>query len=283
MAKVMITGSDGFIGKYLHQKLPGCNVVAFDANDGDIVEHKFSESEVVHVFHLAAKTSVPDSWENPREFYRVNVLGTTNILEYCRRIGASMTYVNSYPYGIPLYNPIDEAHPCIPHSVYNHSKHLAEDICRFYAAHYNVPITVFRLFNVFGGGQRTNFLIPHIVKQALFSSHIEVMDLAPKRDYTYIADVVEAIRLSIGLKGFNEYNVGSGESKSVGEICNHVLTILCDQKPILSLDNKRKNEVPDIIADISKINNELGWKPTTSFDEGLRNTIHYYQQERGKI
>jgi len=279
MKKILITGSDGFLGKHLRQNLPEYEVKTFDIADGDIVTHKFSDMGIHHAFHLAAMTSAPQSWDNPFEYYQVNMLGTVNILEYCRKTGTSMTYVNTYPYGMPKYNPIDEQHPCAPNTVYNHSKHLAEDICRFYAENYGVSVTVLRLFNLYGGGQSSSFLIPHIVKQALFNTQIDVMDLDPKRDYVYIDDVVEALRLTIGKSGFSVYNVGSGESKSVKEVCDCVVDIIGTQKTIVSADNKRKNEVTNIQADISKIQSELGWNPATNFIDGLRKTIHHYQQE----
>jgi nucleoside-diphosphate-sugar epimerase len=277
--KLLITGSDGFVGAHLRRSLNDYEAVTFDVTDGNVVTHNFDDAEVSHVFHLAALTSAPESWEKPFDYYYVNMMGTVNILEYCRKTGASMTYVNTYPYGMPLYNPIDEQHPCAPNTAYNHSKHLSEDICRFYAENFNVSVTVLRLFNVYGEGQSPKFLIPHIIKQALFNHQIEVMDLEPKRDYVYIGDVIDALKLTIGRKGFNIYNIGSGESKSVKDVCDCVLSILNANKKIVSAEKKRKNEVTDIQADIKKIKHDLGWSPKTSFAAALEKTIRYYQQE----
>jgi len=279
MKKVLITGSDGFIGNRLYHELAGYEVTTFDVNNGCVASHDFIDTEVSHIFHLAALTSAPESWARPYDYYNVNVMGTVNVLEYCRMIGASMTYVTTYPYGVPQYIPIDELHPCTPNTIYNHSKYSAEGICRFYSENYNVSITVLRLFNVYGGGQSTSFLIPHIIKQALFSPEIEVMDLEPKRDYVYISDVIDALRLTTGKSGFSVYNIGSGESKSVQEVCDYVVNIIGTTKPIVSTGRKRKNEVTDIQADISKIRHELYWVPKTSFIDGLTKTIQYYKQE----
>ena len=84
------------------------------------------------MFHLAARTYVPDSWKRPVEFYQTNVLGTANVLEYCRASGASFTLVSSYMYGRPERFPIPEDHPLHAFNPYGHSKLLAEDLARFY-------------------------------------------------------------------------------------------------------------------------------------------------------
>lgn len=275
--KTLITGSKGFLGKHLMKALSGYELICFDIEDGDAGVHDFCDTKISHVFHLAAKTNVRESWDAPYSYYETNVMGTVNLLEFCRKIGASMTYVNSYPYGSPEYLPIDEKHPCNPNSVYNHSKYLAEDICRFYAAHYGVSVTVLRLFNVYGSGQNDSFLIPHIIKQALYSSRIELMDLEPKRDYVYVADVIEAMTLTAGLDGFRIYNVGSGEARSVRDVCDCILTVAGVRKPIVSQESKRKNEVTDIAADITKIRTELNWNPRTSFEDGIKQTIRHYE------
>ncbi|MCL1987940.1 MAG: GDP-mannose 4,6-dehydratase [Firmicutes bacterium] len=276
--KILITGVSGFLGNHLQKTLtaefPQHEILPFDE---DICQPVKLNNSADYVFHLAAKTDVPESWKTPADFYNVNVTGTANVLEYCRKVGANLTYVNSYPYGIPLYLPIDENHPQAPNSPYNHSKHLAEDICRFYSENFNVKTTVLRLFNVYGAGQNENFLIPKIIKQALFGDSIEVMDLEPKRDYVYIQDVITALisTMNVTLTNFRVYNVGSGKSYSVAEVCEKINIL---NKPIISLQQKRQNEVPNVLANIAKIGNELNWQPQTTFENGIAKTIEYYKK-----
>jgi nucleoside-diphosphate-sugar epimerase len=165
--KILITGSNGFLGRVLSSQLiinGEYDVKLFDINDGNIFDYDFSSCGVKHICHLAARTFVPQSWEEPFDYYKVNFLGTLNILEYCRKHKTSMTFISTYMYGAPHYLPIDENHPREAHSVYNHTKLLAEDTCEFYSKHYNSSITVLRLFNVYGIRQRQDFLIPSIIQ-----------------------------------------------------------------------------------------------------------------------
>lgn len=279
---ILVTGAGGFIGGHLVPELQksGHSVVEFRRIDGDIALAEFKFKNVQHVFHLAAETFVPESWKRPSDFYRVNVMGTVAVLEYCRLHNCSMTFLSSYVYGSPLTIPINEAHPVKPNSPYNQSKLLAEDICRFYAEKFNVVTTVLRPFNTYGPGQKNIYLVPHIIKQAIDdkSESIRVMDLAPRRDYVFIDDLVDAMVKTIGHGTFSIYNVGSGVSCSVEDIIKTVLRLLHSDKKYLSEDVRRKDEVMDTVADIRKIRNELNWEPKCSIEEGLKKTIDSMRQ-----
>ncbi len=276
--RILVTGSSGFIGTNLLNRLKsnGYDVVTFDVEDGDIATAEFNFPKLDHVIHLASKTYVPASWENPLDFYRTNASGTTNILDLCRKQGCSLTYISSYVYGTPQYLPVDENHPVAPVSPYNHSKLVAEDICRFYAEQFGVPVTILRPVNIFGPGQKESFLIPFIIQQALDSSikTVEVMDLRPKRDFLYIDDFMDLITLTIGRKSYGVFNIGSGYSVSVEEIIETILKISGINKPYLDKKIERKNEVWDVYVSVAKAKAELGWEPKTSFAEGIEKIIN---------
>ena len=109
---VLVSGASGFIGRPLTEKLEraGYSVVRHSEARGDIASCHLSDG-ADHVFHLAARTFVPDSWSAPMPFYATNVLGTVNVAEFCRRHGASLTMMSSYVYGRPQFLPISEEHP----------------------------------------------------------------------------------------------------------------------------------------------------------------------------
>lgn len=274
---LLVTGSDGFIGKKLVTSLRNSKHVVhtFDKRDGDISSCNLHFENLDHVIHLASLISVPMSWKEPTSFYRTNLMGTVNVLELCRRMNCSLTCISSYVYGTPDYLPVDELHPVKPASPYNHSKFLAEEVCRYYASAFGIPVVVFRPGNIFGPGQHPDFLIPSIVRQLMDTAveKITVSDLRPKRDFLYVDDFIDALIRTIGQKGFNLYNIGSGISFSVEEICSIIMKEACLNKEIIVAGNPRKNEIFDIRIDSSKFMAASGWKPGTSFEKGIKELL----------
>jgi len=281
LKKILVNGSKGFIGSALVKRLlaEGYHVEGLDLEQGDITDpatfDKIKGNDCSHVIHLAGKTFVPDSWKDPAAFYRINLLGTVNILEFCRRTGAGLTYISSYLYGSPEYLPIDENHPVKSFNPYSHSKLLADNTCSFYALNFRLRISVLRPFNAFGPGQPSHFIIPEIIHMVKDPSipEIQVMDLRPKRDYVYIDDLVDGIFRTIeGEPGI--YNIGSGKSYSVEDIIKTVMKLTGITKPYAARGAERQNEIFDLYAGIEKIHLSLGWQPKISFEEGLRNCIN---------
>ncbi len=283
MTRVLVTGSNGFIGRALVSRLrqDGHEVTGFDLAQGDIAcEGVFDQFYGIdHCYHLAGKSFVPESWKNPLDFYRVNVMGTVNALEFCRREQIPMTYVASYLYGEPEYLPVDEQHPVKSYNPYSHTKMLADNPCQFYAKQFNMPVTIFRPFNVYGPGQSPLFIIPEIIAKFLDPSvpEVEVMDLRPKRDYIYIDDLVEAFFCSLHSSG-GIYNLGSGYSKSVREITSLVKEITGSNKPVKEKGVNRPNEIFDLYADISKARRDFNWSPVTPFESGVEQCVVALQQ-----
>lgn len=278
---VLVTGSNGFIGRQLVSALKrkGLTVLEFDREDGDISECEFSFAEVGHVFHLASQTYVPHSWEKTYDFYRTNVLGTVNILELCRKHTCSMTYISSYVYGAPQYLPVNEEHPIQPASPYNHSKLVAEEICKYYSDTFSIPVAVLRPVNIYGAGQRGEFLIPTILKQVLdpASDVIKVMDTRPRRDYLYITDFIEGLIATLKTDKFEIFNIGSGYSVSVGEIIQTAQKCAGVDKAVQSENIERKNEIWDVYVDIERFKERFHWEPKISFEEGISKCISKQQ------
>jgi len=280
LKKILVTGSDGFIGRAVMKRLAaeGFEAIGLDLDQGDITHaatfETFVDKGLSHVVHLAGKTFVPDSWKNPSAFYGINLTGTVNVLEFCRRTGAGLTYISSYLYGAPEYLPIDENHPVKSYNPYSHSKLLADNTCQFYAQNFGLNVSVLRPFNAYGPGQPSHFIIPEIIQMVTDPAvpEVQVMDLRPKRDYVYIDDLVDAIYRTIGGKA-GIYNVGSGQSVSVEELIRTVMRLTGITKPYRAKGAERQNEIFDLYAGIEKIKADLGWWPHTSFEAGLENCI----------
>jgi nucleoside-diphosphate-sugar epimerase len=244
----------------------------------------FTDISVDWVIHLAGRTYVPTSWSEPADFYRVNVLGTVNVLEYCRRTQARLIYVSGYCYGIPEKLPIPETAPLKPNNPYAFSKSAAEEACRFFFECLQTPVMIVRPFNIYGPGQSANFLIPRIVGQAIDPSlaAITVEDDTPRRDYVHLDDVINAIEsLRRRPKPGAAFNIGSGESYSVAELAEMACRAADVRKPVVSRGNRRVNDIPNVIADITAIRAATGWSPSITLLDGLRDVVAHARRRDG--
>jgi nucleoside-diphosphate-sugar epimerase len=278
---ILVTGATGFVGSHLVQHLCRENrrVHAHSSRDGDIATCRLDFDDVGHVFHLAGRSFVPDSWESPRAFYDVNLLGTVNVLEFCRRREVPLTFVSSYVYGVPRCLPIREDHALAPLNPYSHSKILAEETVRCFGAWFGVRASIVRPFNVYGPGQDPRFLIPTIISQALDPGcdRITVRDARPRRDYIHVRDLVALLMATLTGPAGGVYNAGSGRSVSISELVLAINSALPLKKPLRSIDEVRKDEVLDVVADITRAREELRWQPRIELAEGLRETIQWMQ------
>src|SRR6266516_7820040 len=161
LSKVLVTGSTGFVGNHLCRQLLelGITVVGSSSTRGknklnvtDMNQfHSVESSDVEAVVHLAAKTSVDRASKDPYQAYYTNIVGTLNVLEFCRlRNIKKFIFMSSYVYGQPTYLPIDENHPVNPHSSYHKSKLIAEQICKYYSHDYSMDIVTLRPFLLYG-------------------------------------------------------------------------------------------------------------------------------------
>jgi nucleoside-diphosphate-sugar epimerase len=143
-----------------------------------------------------------------------------------------------------------------------------------YANNSDIKINILRPFNVFGIGQNDEFLIPTIIRQAIYQNVIELNDLSPKRDYLYIDDMVDALISAMKYKDKSStYNIGSGKSFSVSEIADLVLDVLGIRKPVHAKKILRQNEIPDTVADISQAKADLNWQPHHTLKEGIEKIL----------
>jgi nucleoside-diphosphate-sugar epimerase len=275
---MLVTGAAGYLGQALVQQLPRHKVIALDRQTCDLSRPEaivhLSSYPIDYIFHLAGRIGVMASWQNPADFYRNNVDTTRNLLEVARLKKIPMHYVSAYVYGNQIKQPISEEALCQPNNPYAHSKYLAEEMCRFYHRHYQVAVTISRPFNIYGGDQTRQMFIPSIVEQILHKEEVQMNDLAPRRDYVHIDDVVQALLaiMAHGKPG-EVYNIGTGSSYSCKEVIALLQKLAQTQKPVISKNNCRPEEILDTRADLAKIQADTGWRPALSLEEGLTKVL----------
>ena len=162
-----------------------------------------------------------------------------------------LIFPSTYVYGNPKYLPIDENHPIESTNPYSESKIAAERLCIFYKEKYELDVKILRLFNIYGIGQDSNFLIPKIIEQA-FLGEINLENSAPKRDFVYLDDVISAhIKAgSVNHKDKIIFNIGSGKSISVDKVAKLIAKKIGNDIKIKYSGNIRKGEISNTIANI---------------------------------
>lgn len=285
--KVLVTGVKGFIGSRLDArfKMGTTTVVRGGKNhqeNTDVTDMRslrsLEEQEIEAIIHLAAKSSVVDSFEKPYEAYRTNVLGTLNVLELARLKNIKkFIFVSTYVYGQPTYLPIDENHPVNPHSPYHRSKLIAEQLCKNYSNDFGINIATLRPFYIYGPDSRAHPFISSAIMQIKRDQKVKLSGEYTKRDFLFVNDFVDLINsvLNNFPDGYNLYNVGYGKSYSLKEVSYLLADLLNMQIKIEYNTKMRPNDVSDMIADISKVSAQFSWKPSTTLEEGLRLCVDY--------
>lgn len=271
-----VAGSEGFVGKEVCKQLEagGHEIVKIDITQGfDLSDPTVIDSiPAVDCFiHLANLVYVPASYENPALFYRVNYMTTLNALEVCRKYKARLVYISSYIYGPPQYLPVDEKHPMNPFNPYAQTKVICEKLCEGYHRDFGVKVSVIRPFNLYGLGQKGKLLIPEIIGQLKEGkTEIQLKAASPRRDYINVVDVARAICMCAKSdEEYEAYNVCSGQSVSVREITEIINKYLQNKVTFKFSVSDRPNEVDESRGSCEKLM-ALGWKPSISFEEGIR-------------
>jgi len=284
--KVFVTGSAGFVGNHLCRQLLelGINMAGSSStknkNKLDVTDinqlHSIDSSGVEVVVHLAAKTSVDSASKDPYQAYYTNIVGTLNLLEFCRlRNIKKFIFMSSYVYGQPEYLPIDEKHPVNPHSSYHKSKLIAEQLCKNYSHDCGVDIVILRPFLLYGPDTKPYMFISTVIQQIKNNGNVFLSGKYTSRDFLFIADFLDLVTIILNEfpRGYNLYNVGYGESHHLEEV-TQILAELLNKKITINYNNQiRPGDVTKMIANISKVSNAFHWKPKIGIHEGLEKTL----------
>ena len=287
--RALITGGAGFVGRHLaaHARAQGDNVtvvdVECDVTDAARVRDVVRAASPEVIYHLAALSSVADSWNDPAAYTRANVLGTHHVLAAAREIeGCAVVVVSSADvYGVVGEGdlPLTETHPPSPASPYAQSKLEAEGFARR-AAREGQRVLIVRPFPHLGPGQSTRFAVPALTVRLLEArerglSAIAVGDLRARRDYTDVRDVVRAYRLvsEFGRSG-EIYHVASGHDVELAAVAT-LLARRLDLDVAFEVDPAllRPVEVPVLRGSFVKIHEGTGWEPVITLSQSLDDVI----------
>jgi len=277
LKKILITGSNGFIGKNLvesllskyeitglskQQKNNKVNHITKDINK--ITSKDFKD--IFCIIHLAAITDLKVCKDFPDQCITTNVLGTQKILESARKNNCKVIYAStSHVYGIPKKLPINEKASTSPTSIYAGSKLAGEILCESYHNQFNMDISIVRIFSVYGPESSNHYVVPNIVTQLKNSNTIKLGNINSKRDFIFISDVINAFRIILNnINGFNVYNVGAEKSYSIKEICKK-FEKLSGKKIIIksNLKQNKKFDAKNIVCDATKLK-KLVWNSKIS-------------------
>lgn len=270
--KVAVSGHGGFIGRHLVTALQSLSIQPL-LLDGDVRLPQSWKGSFDLLYHLAAVT--PESFaDGPGKSFSVNIEGTLQALEACRVRGARMVFISTCGvYSPSIIGGVSENSPIDPQTPYAESKLLAEMLCRSYAAHYKVPVTVLRLFNVFGEGQRRLFLVPFLLQCALEGNEAVVYHPHSSRDFVHVSDVVHALKCVVFQKNiFDIFNIGQGRGYIVHQVIETIEDIL-GRKLLWGHEEKGVDPNPIIYAEIERAKTELNWYPSLDLEQGLREII----------
>jgi UDP-glucose 4-epimerase len=306
----LVTGGAGFIGSHLVEGLtaagrrvrilddfstghkenlagiqPAPEILHGDVADPATVERAMKG--VGAVFHLAALASVQRSVEAPADTHRICATGTLTVLDAARRQGARRVVyaASSSAYGVPQGEVQSELEPVAPLSPYAAAKLAGELYLQAFAASYNLETVRLRFFNIFGPRQRADSPYSGVI--ALFTAALTAGraptiygDGLQSRDFTYVTDVVQALRKAADVPGVSGhvYNIGTGRSVTVLDLVA-ALNRLLGTHLVPQHAPARAGDVRHSRADISFARHDLGYDPAVGFEDGLAQTLRWYQQQ----
>ena len=312
--KIIVTGGAGFIGSnfifYLKKNHPEDRIICLDKLtyagnlstlksvmqdenfrflrmdicDREEVYSVFEQEQPDVVVNFAAESHVDRSIENPEIFLQTNIIGTSVLLDACRKYGIRRFHQVSTDevYGdLPLDRPdlfFTEETPLHTSSPYSSSKAGADLLVMAYGRTYGIPVTVSRCSNNYGPYQFPEKLIPLMIINALDDRPLPVYGEGINvRDWLYVEDHCDAIdRIIRNGKEGEVYNIGGHNEMRNIDIVRIILAELGKPESLITFVKDRKGHDLRYAIDPAKIHGELGWLPETKFSDGIRRTIQWY-------
>lgn len=287
--RILVVGSEGFIGKHVLQYFSvkgetecwGCDVVTdynreryiiLDSTNSDFNE-VFEERTFDVCINCSGAASVPDSFKHPLRDYTLNTANVAKMLEAIRKHQPGCRFINlssAAVYGNPVRLPVSETDPCQPLSPYGHHKLMAEKLCEEYHHFFDLKTCSVRIFSAYGPGLKKQ-LLWDIYQKYLKDDVIELSGTGNEsRDFIFIDDIVLGIESIIKGSNFQAdvYNLAGGHEVTIKEVVENLLLLLGSNKRYQFSGQIRKGDPVRWIATISKLN-EIGFKPASTFKQGI--------------
>ena len=318
MKKVLVTGADGFIGSHMVEELvrKGYSVRAFSYYNSfntwgwldTLAPEILSQIEVVcgdirdpygvkkaiegvdMVFHLAALIAIPFSYHSPDEYLDTKIKGTLNVLQAAKELNVERVLITSTSevYGTAKYVPIDENHPFQGQSPYSATKIGADRLAESFYRSFDLPVSIVRPFNTFGPRQSARAVIPTIITQLLGGrQQIKLGLLSPTRDFNYVKDTVSAyIAIAESDRTIGkEINIATGKEISIGDMAKVIIAQLNPKAEIICEEERLRpenSEVNRLLGSNQKLKELTEWKQKYSFEDGIQETIKWFEQNLDK-
>jgi dTDP-glucose 4,6-dehydratase len=313
--RVLVTGGAGFIGSnfvhYWLERHPDDHVVVYDLLtyagnrenlstveervafvqgdicDGELAETTLREHDVDVVVNFAAESHNSLAVVDPTRFFRTNVLGTQTLLDASRAAGVRRFHHVSTceVYGdlaLDTDERFTEESPYRPRTPYNASKAGADHAVRAYHETFGLPVTITNCSNNYGPYQFPEKVIPLFTTNALDDEPLPMYaSTQNKREWLHVLDHCEAIDLVLQKGRAGEtYNVGSGVEATIEEIADRVLELTGKSASLKTIVPDRPGHDRRYVLDATKISEELGWAPCRGFEDGLAETVSWYEANR---
>lgn len=270
------------------KRSPNFTFVRGDIADRAAVYALFEREKPDVVINFAAESHVDRSIENPEIFLQTNIIGTSILLDACRKYGITRYHQVSTDevYGdLPLDRPdlfFTEETPLHTSSPYSSSKAGADLLVQAYARTYGLPVSISRCSNNYGAFQFPEKLIPLMIIRALRGEKLPVYgDGLNVRDWLHVDDHCAAIDAIVRRGDAGEiYNVGGHNERSNIDVVRTILRLLGKGEELISYVEDRKGHDRRYAIDPAKIGRDLGWQPETSFEDGIRSTIRWYEEHQ---
>ena len=276
-----------------------CFFVKGDICDRVLADELFAKYKFDYVVNFAAESHVDRSIENPQLFLMTNILGTQNLLDAARRAWVTGKDESGYPtwrkgvryhqvstdevYGsLGAEGYFTEQTPLCPHSPYSASKTSADMVVMAYHDTYKMPVTITRCSNNYGPYHFPEKLIPLMISRAYNNESLPVYGEGLNvRDWLYVEDHCRAIDLIIHNGRVGEvYNVGGHNEKRNIDVVKTILRIMGKPESLITHVKDRAGHDLRYAIDPTKIHNDLGWSPETTFDEGIKKTVDWYMNNK---